>query len=688
MELLFSQLGLNLAPDLLSVLDRLTPKSIEPALRNLFSAHSGSLILVIDNFQDLLNSNGVISDPDLASFFKMVLGKDDAKIILSSRSDIIPAELQRAAGGTPISVRVGRYSRDETVVNILDDHFDRSTAGIESYPARLLSAIDRHPLITSLAAQILRKWGKSVLRDDQFIAELQNRLRDQLWNRLVDSSAYGVVKVASQLRVPVPDAFLSKLAPAESIAAARESEIIYPIADSRWNQLWGLLGLFRLRRVSDPVIDEGDQSEIPAAPDGDLDEHIDNDSEHIDHYRLAALYRVIYRDDDDPKWIRESYFHLLLARGSANERLGSTLGRYYFDELIASAEYLFGKREYVGTLELLDSAINFGKLPELPSMRRASCLIRVQRRNEGEEAYRKLLKEYKDNRGIRTSHVDALLYLFEFDAARRTLLEYDLKPHDTLWIGYQWGRTFLGLNRYGEAIPLFEELVRGRDPSPHFFVHHARALELSGALGSAIKTLRDGIRRFPGDVGILTELGVCLEQEGNAIDALDILDTQFEEKPHNVKAALSIIRIAVRRGHLARAREVLRKAEDNAPVRLSSFLVAARAAIMAGESRPDLAADYLLSEMHSDPMLLAAYLQIQYDSAMLDESSQDRQSILTAAMNVTVPDNLNENAPVQLARARIAIAAGRQDLFDEALENLNHTSVDATTLRELGDQWT
>jgi len=109
---------------------------------------------------------------------------------------------------------------------------------------------------------------------------------------------------------------------------------------------------------------------------------------------------------------------------------------------------------------------------------------------------------------------------------------------------------------------------------------------------------------------------------------------------------------------------------------------------MAGESRPDLAADYLLSEMHSDPMLLAAYLQIQYDSAMLDESSQDRQSILTAAMNVTVPDNLNENAPVQLARARIAIAAGRQDLFDEALENLNHTSVDATTLRELGDQWT
>ncbi len=674
LEVIFSQFGLKLDTEILSVLTNLEFSSIQQSLRQFFNKYSRRTIFFLDNFSDIVDSNGDIADQELAELLDLMASREGTKIIITSRNEYLPASLQNVIGKLPVSVRVGRYGTDQTVINILDDHFSRAAAGIDSYPDELLSAIDRHPLITSLAAKILRKRGRDILLDRKFISELKNQIRDDLWNRLVDDISRPAVETASQLRVPIPRDMLRQLADETSIAAARDADVLHATTDNRWQELLSTLALFRVRDVSDTPDTyalDGERSKRP-----------------LNHQEVANLYRSVYRVDDDPKWIRESYYHLLLAGDGRVEVLSTTAGKYYYTELVASADYAFvRRRDYKLALELFRAANSIKPLQELPERRRASCLIRRKLRAEGEKAYAALRLRYPASRGIKTSHVDALLYLSDFDAALAALQTYLLKPEDSEWVTYQWGRAHLGLDQYAAAIQMFQTLVARGNGDPHFYVHLARALEQFGQSRSAIGVLQQGRGKFPDSVGIATALGVAFERAGDEVGALALLEPLFAARSDNVQAAASIIRIYVDRGRLNDASRIFHLAERSAPSNLGPYIKSARADLLIGAGQPVRAVEYLLQENTVDSYLLSVMLRAIYRSfkGNLDEGT--KHSLALRGLAVSVPTRFNQNAPIQILKAELAMFVNDQISFAAAASLLEGTGIDKKISEELRTRW-
>ena len=217
-------------------------------------------------------------------------------MILLGRFNFLPRSLQQSAARHQSIVRIGLFATDVTVVNILDDYFDRATARLPDYPARLINAIDRHPLIASLVGQILRKRGPNIFENERFFLEIEQRLRDDLWNRLIDADTRPAVLAASQLRIATPPFVLEQLSSLESVHSALDNSVLYKLPDNRWRELVSTLGVFRVHRI-----------------ESDADQELIAGEDPTDHGRIADLYWSVYREDDDPKWIRESYFHRMAA---------------------------------------------------------------------------------------------------------------------------------------------------------------------------------------------------------------------------------------------------------------------------------------------------------------------------------------------------------------------------------------
>lgn len=221
----------------------------------------------------------------------------------------------------------------------------------------------------------------------------------------MDDVSRPAVAVAGELRVPVPAHVIERLSSRESVYQARNSDVLYPVLDRRWQELLQSLGLFRKR------------AGVTATPTPEEMEGGDD----VDHGSIADTYLEIYRGDDDPTWIRESHYHRMLHGGASS--LGTEAGVYYRTELVASARYCFDRRrDYRTALELYNAAARIAPLDEAAEMWRASSLVRLRRLEEGNAAYARLVREYPSNLGMKSSHVDALLSVDQFEAARGRLV--------------------------------------------------------------------------------------------------------------------------------------------------------------------------------------------------------------------------------------------------------------------------
>ena len=71
LEQFFAQVGLRLEPEILSVLNNLNWPILETSLRQFANRFSSRIILVIDNFHELLDSNGDIDNDDIETALKI-----------------------------------------------------------------------------------------------------------------------------------------------------------------------------------------------------------------------------------------------------------------------------------------------------------------------------------------------------------------------------------------------------------------------------------------------------------------------------------------------------------------------------------------------------------------------------------------------------------------------------------------
>ena len=676
-EQLFSQVGLRLRADILSILSTLTWTNVEPRLRAFANRFASQLIVFVDNFDALLDSNGAIENEDVAQVLSVLVGVQGAKLIIAQRTFLVSPRLQEEAQVRQLPlVELGRYATDQTVVNVLDDYFNRAAAGLPDYPPRLLRAIDRYPLAAMLAGEILHKAGKRVLLDDRFFLELEQRMRHDLWKRLVDRESMDAVLVASELRVAVPRRMmLEKLVPSSSVESALGSGALYMVNDMRWPEsLVALMAVFCRRHV------EGDFAQTET--------NRQENAVSCNHSLISELYFSIYKQhDDDPKWIRESYFHRML---SGDADAVNTLGHYYLKELVASADYCFLKKhDYSAALHLYNAAINMGEKGEDVQMHRASSLIRVGQRKDGDVEFDRLVEHYPKNVGIRTSFVDALLFVRDYGKAIEKLKELNLDPENNDWIAGQWGRAWVGLNQYAKAKQMFRKQISLKSlPDAESYLSVARCLQYQGAVEDAIKILKSAKEKFfPRDDRFSIAIGANLERLREDQSALDMLVPIFNARPDYTSAVSPIVKIVARRGDIAEARRYYERAKKKAYSLSDQRLLFMEIEILKGEGRADDALMLLRRQPQGDVHVFGMMEECWYHHARDEIDPTRRREIARQALAEPLPENFSSNMPVVINRARLAALAGDRNMFDNLLEKVLYSRTAGFEAENLQELW-
>jgi tetratricopeptide (TPR) repeat protein len=511
-----------------------------------------------------------------------------------------------------------------------------------------------------------------VLLDETFIKQVRQKLQVDLFARLVDGPAQAAMEAASDLRIPVPSRVLEALAGHESVHHARGNDIIYAVRDRRWGELLTTLGLFRKTAGND----------LMPASARDVE-----DNGAVNHARIAEQLERVYREDDDPKWLRESYYHRMLSGQTEGLSLTEFAGRYYFTELVASAGYCFDHYDYGAALALYDAAFTLGRMDESALMRRASSMIRTGAIKQGSEAYRSLVSDYPKNMGMRRSHVDALLYKGEFEQAKAVLNEYGLLPAENAWHAVQWGRAELGMHNYARAIELFTDLRKQRNDDPFVVTYLARALQQFGDLSHAIRVLQTGANEFKDNVAILTSLANNLERARRDEEARPLLVKLLAEDAGNARAALSMVRILLREENRNDAQRVAKRAEREAHGSIKTFALMALAEVMLADGQPETAADFLRDHLEEDDGVGAFVIDALLRAADEAEDPAERAALVRKAAEVRIPPKMARNVPVQIVLVRLSVAMRDRAAFDAAITNLAGTRIDPAELERQRALW-
>lgn len=660
-EVVFSQLGLNLSVDVLSALKNTGWAVLEPSWRKFVEAFSGKFIVFIDDFHRALDSNGALADRDLTTAIGLLVRSASSKIILAQNVRT-PANVVEAAWGqlNPFTVQLRRFASDETVVNVLDDRVDRNSLGITAYPETLISAISRHPLAARLAADVLKERGAGILNEERFLLELEEHLFAELWRRLVNETSSVAVDIAVQLRIPIPNKSLKLLSSKDSVEAGLASSAIYTTADRRWDALISALELFRRRASSRAA-----SSEM--------------------HGRLADEYVSLYRDDDDPKWIRESYFHRLLS----SDVLQPQLGAYYFRELVGSANYCFRVRRHDRALELYNFAASVGTLPEDALMHRASCMVRAGERPKGDEEFTRLFDLYPRAHGMRLSYIAALIWIGKYDEALEKFESLGVDSND-IFAASLLGRIHLGLHDYHNAEVLLRRVV-GSSKLPHLraYLDLALALQYQGAVEEEREVLAKALQHYSGAPELLAMDGGALQRLGKPEDAVNLLQPLFDLHPDQTNAAMTLIKIYGRQpATMYKARQVFERAFRAAEKSSAPIFITMEAEVLKGEGRAD-AAVQLLTEKTSldDQHSLGMYFECVYH-ALSGKSRAAAKVIAAEALKIQVTGLLTKNIPLQINRTRLAAAADDYLVFQSLRDQLSESRTERFELDALDRLWT
>ncbi|VWC36641.1 Beta-barrel assembly-enhancing protease [Burkholderia lata] len=499
-----------------------------------------------------------------------------------------------------------------------------------------------------------------MLDDERFLLELEEKLFVELWGRLVNETSSAAVDIAVQLRIPFPQKSLERLSSKDSVEAGLASSALYAIDDHRWDVLVSTLELFR-RRTS------------PDTASAEL------------HGKLADEYVSLYRDDDDPKWIRESYFHRLLS----SESLQPLLGAYYFRELVGSANYCFRIRRHDRALELYNFAASVGTLTEDALMHRASCMVRTGERPGGDQEFTRLFDLYPRANGMKLSYIAALIWIRKYDEAAKKFESLGVDVNDPHAAGLR-GRIHLGLHEYDAAEVLLRRVAGSvKLPPLRAYLDLARALQYQGAIEEERKVLAKALQHYPEEPELLAMDGGALQRLGKADDAVNLLQPLFDLYPNQAKAAMTLVKIYGRNSATTyKARQAFEKALRAAENNSDPIFVTMEAEVLKSEGRADAAVQLLtdkttLDDQHS----LGMYFECVYHS-LIGKSRADAKAQAAEALRISVAGPLTNNIPLQVNRARLAAVADDYTVFQSIRDQLSASRAERFELEALDRLWT
>jgi tetratricopeptide (TPR) repeat protein len=636
---------------------------VKELFRGLIDRSAKHVVVVFDHFERLLDPNASVSDPEVRDLLRMLVCSAEAKVILTTRVtpdlSFLPESQTFGAAQPPVY----RFPEEKHVENVLDDFIDRAALGITQYPKALVDAIDKHPYLTILAARIITKEGEKCLQDQDFLEMLRRKMRAELLRRVVDNEAKPAVELLSLIRIPVPRGVFESLSSKEATAHAEELGLLYPVFDRRFPDLLAGIGVFRGGKDDRGEAQHSTEGREDAAYVAALNGK---------HTAIAACYARLFRASDDPRWLRELYYHSLAA-GDAS--IVKRFGAMYRSELYWAGNVWFhDRKDFQAALEAFEAARNFGLDRYEVDMHIAACHLRIGRHEEGVREYKRLITVYPGSNGIKTSYIDSLLYVGMYKDALAKLKEFGLQPDEDPWFAHEYGRAYMGLYRYPDGVTAFFKQCQQR-PEPIAYFMLAHACHRAGDRDRVGQVLELGLKKYRSDRRLIVAFAshlIRLRTTEAMAAAERMLSSLVDEQPTDGAALQQLVKVLCLRGRVEDARRISRIAGENALP--EHFRLPIRVEVMIASGLFEAAVADLGDVPPNNMHLVGLKKKALLHWARTEQSPERRRSISRHGLAVPVDESLLYNIPVLVTSARLAELAGdvpRYDDFVRRLTDLN-----------------
>lgn len=653
-EQYLTEVDCKISYDLIKRFSDIEYKHIRSLVAGLVADMAAKTIIVFDHFERLLNPNGALQDNEIQDFLADLASTPTSKVIITTRTDPDLNFLPDSVAIDENQPLVGRFPEGPHVRNVLDDYIDRAKYEIAEYPESLIGAIDRVPYLAAIAGRAIQSDSLHSFDDEEFLDLIRSRLREELIRRIITENSKQAIEVIGLLRSPVPREVLVELSSSSSVHEAEELGLVYPVHDHSRTDLVSGIGVLHSRATDDEF-------------EGIDPENAKEDSVDTLHKRIAESLKRLYRKDNDPRWIRECYFHTLAA-GDANDI--EDFGTVYRGELFWAGNYWFNKhRNHSAALAAFKAANNLGLESYELELRIAACLFRVGEVEQGEQHYSALIDRFPDARGVKTSLVDSYLALSRYDDALQRLEQFELEVNTSAWVAHQYGRTYLGLHKNPEAIVAFEAELR-KKPRAITYMDLATAYRRIGKREEVGLVLEKARNRYPKHFRILVSYASHLVQLGGSYNmkkAEVILRDLLERSPGSGRVLQQLCKLLRIQHRAPEAREILERQKSYIfPDRYRSSIYVE---VLMAEQRWESAVHELANISSSDVHLVGQKKRV-YLSWAISTEPDEAIDIAKQGLHVPMDRSLLTNAPLLVTHARLAYICENDQEFERTMDLL------------------
>jgi tetratricopeptide (TPR) repeat protein len=670
LESILSGMECNIATEHFARLRFLKFSDISDLIGIFFKRHAKDLIIVLDHAERIANPFGTIQDSEIANFLELITNAEKAKLIITSRRELQLEFLSEKGLCPDPQPPVARFPKGPPHVEQLLGAFVTST----TFPQALIDAIDRHPLMAVLTGLFLSKTQTTQLDDAEFLKSIRQELRNAAFARIVDDESRPAVEALSLLRIPVPRFIPEHLSSKSSLAAAEAQGVVVSIDMPFGEPLVQCLGALKLSIKGD--------SEGPDAADDDT--IFEKDAAEIitaQHCKIARVFEELHREDPNPIWLREIYYHRML---SGDKTSIEEFGMAYRSEIAGSGEYWFlKKKDFDAALWAFQRAQSFGDKTIHVQMRIAACLIRTGKKAEGQSLFESLISDNPSLNGLKTSLIDSLLYLKEYPDALDRLISYHMDEIADWWIACQYGRAYFGMQMYVEAIRAFKNQIRLQE-SPRAYYSISVTMHRMGDMDGEKSIIEHAIHVYPDNALLMLAHGSQLQRSGQLEPALIVLDELRRKKPSNAWVLYPLIKALIQSGRKKEA-DVLFQSVRN--ILEPSFLaVPIEVELLISNSRYPEAISRLEQIGVDDEHSAGQLREVYYAWASSISDPKERRRLALKGLRYPIAITARRNVPVLISCIKLTLIANDLNSFSDFRSQIKSINPNVQELERLEDE--
>lgn len=169
----------------------------------------------------------------------------------------------------------------------------------------------------------------------------------------------------------------------------------------------------------------------------------------------------------------------------------------------------------------------------------------------------------------------------------------------------------------GPAAQLYRQMIARAPQTPAIYLEFSNLLMQQGNNQEALQTLETTFEQFPTDDGVLSALGTLLSNQGNSEKGLELIESAIRLHPESIVAYGSLAYIQHQNGHIELAITSARKAAQLGPENPEShFLLGG---LLNANKQSEEAIEAFEATLRIAPQWLAAYLQL---GTLLEEATR------------------------------------------------------------------